>query len=350
LENKEAVTIVIPAYNAENFITDAVKSCFTQIYRPLQVVVVNDCSTDNTPSIVTELSQTLQSRDFELRLVNLEANKGAANALNEGFSHSKGAFLCWLSADDMFIDKKKISKQVTCMKKNDAVWSYCNYAYTGPDCASAKLNKPCYIPFLSFLDPLFIRDSELRLMLLLFRNPINGSSIMINKNTVKKYGQFDPATRNVDLDGDLWMRYTALNLRLAMVKGAFVFYRVHSMQTSKKEVQMLYGCDLTRVRMLQTLHESGKLPRLIKKFTPFLPFIVETHYHRARPFVSKYLFKYMIDNKKQFDPLLIKYVQRSLDSVEKHIERTQLNVKGFEKNLNTFNQTPTFQRFKKLYV
>ena len=197
------VTVVIPAYNAEEFIEDAVKSCFNQTYRPMETIVVNDGSTDTTANEVKVLADTLYRNDFKLRLIDIGKNVGAANALNVGFSSAEGAYICWLSADDIFIDREKIEKQIGYMKRTGADWAYFRDFYSGSNISTARLVKSSYLPRLRIFDPLFIRDSDLRLAMLFFRNPINGSSVVIKKDCVESYGQFDPSTRNVDGDGDL---------------------------------------------------------------------------------------------------------------------------------------------------
>ena len=247
---KELVSVVIPAYNAERFIEDSVKSCFNQTYRPIEVVVVDDGSTDATPDLVNDLCDSVPDNEVELRMIDIGENKGAANALNVGFSNAQGNHICWLSADDMFLDERKVERQVNFMSRTGALWSYFKGSYVGETVPTATLTRSSFLPYARIMDPLFIRDHELRLMMLLFRNPINGSSVMIRKDCIAQHGQFDPITKNVDADGDLWMRYSALKLKLTALNGAAVFYREHPVQTSKKKSLMIYGCELTRMRIL----------------------------------------------------------------------------------------------------
>lgn len=345
LENKETVSVIIPAYNAEAFITEAIKSCAAQTYRPIEVVVVNDGSTDATPTIVKKIGNTLRSK-IELNLTDVNPNQGAANALRIGFSNAKGKFVCWLSADDLFIDKEKVARQVQCMERTDAAWSYYRYFYAGSNLSNARLLKPSYLPWLGLLDPIFVRDADLRLMLLLFKSPINGSSIMIRKECIEKYGTFDPVTRNVDGDGDLWMRYSSLGLKVVALNGAPVFYREHPMQTSKKQLVMLYGCDLTRLRMLSFLERGGRLVGLIKKFALFFPLVVETNYHKARPFVSEFLFKYIIDHKKELGKILSIYAQKALKDVETEIDQFGLDRKKCAHEAEIFKHSSAFKSFE----
>jgi len=296
----ELVSIVIPAYNAEGYIRDALKSCFSQTYRPIEIVVVNDGSTDHTVNVVNTLHASIADSKVTLKVIDIGENKGAANALNVGFSKAEGEYTCWLSADDIIIDKRKTQKQINYMKKTEALWSYFKDFVTGITLQNAKLARNSYLPHMRFSDPLFIKSHDLRLMILLFSNPINGSSIMIRRDCINSYGQFDPITKNVDGDGDLWLRYSALKLKLKVLNGATVFYRQHPTQTSKKISSMIYGCELTRMRMLLTLDKKGELVNLIKKFTPFFPAIFAAKLHLERPFVSEFLFNYILGKRKKF--------------------------------------------------
>ena len=340
------VTVVIPAYNAEEFIEDAVKSCFNQTYRPMETIVVNDGSTDATANEVRILADALYSSDFELRLIDIGKNMGAANALNVGFSNAKGAYVCWLSADDIFIDREKIKKQIRCMKRTEADWGYFRDFYSGANTSTARLVKSSYLPRLRILDPLFIRDADLRLAMLLFRNPVNGSSVMIKKDCVESYGQFDPSMRNIDADGDLWMRYSALKLELCALKGASVFLREHEKQTSKRKEHMMYGSELTRIRILRALEKKGNLTKVIKKFTPFLPIILKAKNHFERPLVSEFLFNYIIENKNKFNYLLFKSAQRSLTDVKNHRNYQSIDKNKFAEDLELLTRSDTFAKFE----
>jgi len=350
MNQKGSVSVVIPAYNAAEFIKDSVNSCFNQTYRPLEVIVVNDGSGDSTLQTAQELSESIQDSQLELRTIDIGKNKGVANALNVGFSSAKGVYVCWLSADDMFIDKEKIQKQVTNMYKTKAAWSYYRDFYAGFSLSSAIPVSGSYLPHLRLLDPLFIPDSDLRLMMLLFRNPINGSSIMIQSESVEEYGQFDPIVRNVDADGDLWMRYSALGAKLNVLKGAAVFYREHAAQTSKKKAPMMHGCELTRMRMLLTLEKKGDLARLVKKFAPYFLMVLRTKQHFNRPFTSEFLFDYIVNHGWKFNRLFVKLIRRSSTKLRKHPNYTLLDKNRFFSDLELFRKSYTFKRFEEVFL
>jgi glycosyltransferase involved in cell wall biosynthesis len=340
------VTVVIPAYNAEEFIEDSVKSCFNQTYRPIETIVVNDGSTDTTANKVKALADTLYRNDFDLKLIDIRKNMGAANALNVGFSNAEGTYICWLSADDIFIEREKIQKQINYIKKNRADWGYFRDYYSGSNISTSRLVKSSYLPRLRILDPLFIRDSYLRLGMLLFRNPINGSSVVIKKKCVETNGQFDPITRNIDGDGDLWMRYSALKLKLCTLKGAPVFYREHGKQTSKRKESMMHGSELTRMRILLTLEKYNKLAKIIRKLALFFPIILKAKQHFERPLVSEFLFSYIVENKNKFNYLLLKIAQQSLKDVKKHKNYQSIDKIKFAEDLKLLMRSDVFADFE----
>lgn len=100
MEENPLVSIVIPAYNAEAFIKDAIESAYSQSYRPIEVIVVDDGSTDNTWNIINELKMP------DLVLIHQD-NKGLSSARNKGLSISKGYFIKFLDADDQLLDGLK---------------------------------------------------------------------------------------------------------------------------------------------------------------------------------------------------------------------------------------------------
>lgn len=100
------ISIIIPCYNCELYVTDTLNSVFKQDYRPLEVICVNDGSKDNTLKI---LNSILVPEGIVFKIITIE-NKGASAARNIGFNESKGEIIQFLDADDL-ITKEKLSAQ-----------------------------------------------------------------------------------------------------------------------------------------------------------------------------------------------------------------------------------------------
>jgi glycosyltransferase involved in cell wall biosynthesis len=322
----DLVTIVIPAYNAERYVADAIRSVFCQSYRPLEIVVVDDGSTDSTAKIANLLS-TAAPPEVSVVTVRLAKNSGAANALNLGFGKANGEYICWLSADDMYLDRDKTQSQVSAINRSGGLWSYYRDFYSGT-MTHARLVRPSYLPpfhhsmraveIVRLLDFVFARDCELRLIALLFRNPINGSSIMIRKQCISQYGQFDPILRNVDADADLWMRYSALGAKANAVTGAPVFVREHPSQTSKQGREMRFGSSVTRLRILTALERTNRLLRILKRNAHFLSWFL---FRRAfgMPVSAKYISNYILNNRHEFDGITRRFARIGYRNASKQV-------------------------------
>lgn len=98
------ITVLIPAYNAQRTILRALRSVIAQTLQPIEVIVIDDGSIDNTISVVKEFSHQLRP-DF-LKLVKLDSNHGAYYARNVGWELASGEFLAFLDSDDSWHPRK----------------------------------------------------------------------------------------------------------------------------------------------------------------------------------------------------------------------------------------------------
>lgn len=112
--NLKMVSVIMPAYNAERTIEKAIKSILIQSYTNLELIVVNDASTDNTKEIVTNLIH----QDPRIKLINLEENKGVGVARNEGLKIAKGDFIALQDADDISLKDRLIKQLVPIIEKS----------------------------------------------------------------------------------------------------------------------------------------------------------------------------------------------------------------------------------------
>lgn len=119
---KELVSIIIPVYQAENFIVQTIETIKQQTYENWEAIFVDDDSTDNSTAIIKkEVSD-------KIKLIKLNKNRGPAIARNIGIDKAKGRYICFLDADDLW-EKTKIEQQVEFMKKKQCTFSYTSYYY-----------------------------------------------------------------------------------------------------------------------------------------------------------------------------------------------------------------------------
>lgn len=118
---EELVSIIMPAYNSEAFIKESIQSVLNQTYKNWELIIVDDCSNDNTVNVVKSF------KDERIRILILDQNSGAAAARNKGIEAAAGEFLAFLDSDDLWT-KEKLEKQLTFMKDNNYHFTCTQYA------------------------------------------------------------------------------------------------------------------------------------------------------------------------------------------------------------------------------
>lgn len=240
-----------------------------QTHRPMELIVVDDSSPDHTGEVAEDLARVLTEPGFEVRVVHHPANLGGAGALVTGFGIARGDYVCWLSADDAYVCPEKTARQIQVMAAG-ADLSYSSVNYWGD---SAKTGESVEIHWSGrswVRDEWYLENPLWCLLSLNIGNPINGSSVMIRRETLQRLGTFDASLRNIDQDGDLWLRLSALGARFTVVEGASVFYRIHPGQTTNQTEAVDWGCALTRARVLLALREAAALGHVLDRAWPAL--------------------------------------------------------------------------------
>lgn len=100
LSKEPLVSVIIPTFNRERFLREAIESVLNQSYRNVEILVVDDGSTDNTSAVLASYSQDSRLRHF------YQKNQGQAVAKNHGLAESKGEFVCFLDSDNRWLQGK----------------------------------------------------------------------------------------------------------------------------------------------------------------------------------------------------------------------------------------------------
>lgn len=117
------VSVILPAYNASNYIREAIESILNQTYNNFELIIINDGSTDNTLRIINTYD------DSRIKLINNERNKGLIYSLNRGIDVSRGEFIARMDADDIS-HPFRFAKQIKVMNQNSDIvvcGTYINY-------------------------------------------------------------------------------------------------------------------------------------------------------------------------------------------------------------------------------
>lgn len=173
------VSVVIPAYNAAKYLPEALDSVFQQTYAPIEVIVVDDGSTDNTASLLVEYGT-------RIKLI-CKPNGGIGSARNAGMRAATGSMIAFLDADDIWLSHK-IEYQVAIMC-DDVMMCGSSGSETDPNGTQVRLE---------------------RYHNMLVNNPFSASSVMILAKCLARVGNFvqDRRYHGVE-DWDMWLRISA---------------------------------------------------------------------------------------------------------------------------------------------
>jgi len=220
--------VVIPTYNQASYLRESIDSVLTQTYPALETIVVDDGSTDGTPAV-------LASYDDRIRAIRQD-NHGAAHALNRGIKEARGTFVCWLSSDDAFLPDK-IEVQVEAFAA-DPELGLCFTGFDTIDSSGAFRADKSDIP---------LAHSDL-FVAVFWKNPINGSTVMIPRRVLDEVGAFDESLR-ADVDAEMWFRVLA-RYRARHIAGVHLHYRVHDQSLSADRGLMHRSKTAVRRRIL----------------------------------------------------------------------------------------------------
>jgi glycosyltransferase involved in cell wall biosynthesis len=204
---KPDITVVMPAYNVESFISESIQSILRQTYKNFKLVVIDDASTDRTLEIVQSFS------DSRIQIVAHKINKGLINILNEVYSTIKTPFLARMDADD-YCDSKRLELQLEFMKENTEV-GICGTHYTFFGARSETI----YMPL----------NNDDILLKLLEGCPVLHGSMMIRLSSLSQI-KFNT---NYTYAEDYGMFCESFpDLKLANINKVLYYYRVETHNTS----------------------------------------------------------------------------------------------------------------------
>lgn len=199
------ISVIIPVYNAEVFLEEALLSIQKQAYEPLEIIVVDDGSTDKTAEIATSFSDNVRYVDQE--------NSGPALARNKGLRMAQGEIIAFLDADDLW-PNNKIEIQLAYFIKNpllEIVVGRVQYLLLSEIIYNKKTFKEFAQPSVG----------------------VNLGAGLYRKSVFEKLGYFDPALR-LSEDVDLFMRIRENGISMAMIEAVTLYYRIHENNISRE--------------------------------------------------------------------------------------------------------------------
>lgn len=239
------VSVIIPVYNGENYIREALESVFAQTFRDLEVIVVNDGSTDRTEEYL---------RSYSGRIVYLtNGHKGPGPSRNLGIKAARGDLIAFLDADDLWLPKK-IQRQVEVAERYPEFGVITTDAavfdHSGILAASSKGGEP-------------IASGHV-IEKLLFRNWIGLSCAMVRRECLQKVGGFDEDPFVTGEDWVLWMRIAA-DYPVYFVDEVLVHYRLHPQSYSRANLEKQFLDLLINLQKIERIPYFAERPQLLRE-------------------------------------------------------------------------------------
>ena len=205
------VSVIIPAYNGDRFIGEAINGVLNQTYKDYEIIVVDDGSTDNTAQIVNQYGDRIQYFS--------QANQGVAASRNFGFKAAVGEYIAFLDQDDVFLPHK-LDSQVALLEQNPSLgmvnsgWSIVNQQGE----------------FQSEVQP-WLQIPDLSLANLIIWKPVFLGAMLFRRNWLERSPGFNPALEQTP-DVDLVLRLAAMGCTADWVEETTVKYRQHEENAS----------------------------------------------------------------------------------------------------------------------
>jgi hypothetical protein len=218
------ISIAIPVYNGANYLAEAIDSALAQTYSPIEILVINDGSTDQEATRKVAIGYGDRIRYFEKK------NGGVASALNLAIREMKGEWFSWLSHDDLFLPEKT-QKQVEYLSKSPAEIVYGDYSLIDEN-GDVIAGESGVIP-LATKGNMFYQ--------LLSGFPVNGCTTLIHRQVFEQIGLFNedlPTTQ----DYEFWFR-CAKEIDFHLMPEVLIKSRIHADQDTNKKPLRQYECD-----------------------------------------------------------------------------------------------------------
>jgi len=268
VELKPLISIIIPTYNRSKLLTNCITNCLEQTYDNIEILVIDDGSTDATSNVVAELSRK------DARIICFKkVNEGLARALNYGFRLAKGDYLTWTS-DDNYYAKDAIYKMLKFILNKNCAFVYCNYFRFKKD--SPEKLRLYKLPNSGAVD----NDNRV------------GPCFMYSREVWKKTGEFNPETILAE-DYDYWIRVSK-KFTMCHLNEALYFYMEHEDSFSlrfTKEYDILIISILVRLK-----NDIVNIKKAIELFSKFIFEKFRREKPKRRGF--QYLFQRLMSNQK----------------------------------------------------
>ena len=210
------VSIVMPNYNSEKYIKDTICSVLNQTYQNWELLLVDDCSTDNSLSLARSFD------DERIRIFQNETNSGAAVSRNYALKMAKGKWIAFLDSDDLWVPEK-LEKQIVYMTQNDIIFSFTDYDVINEENRIVSHYKP-HLDVCTYTD-------------ILKHNHIGCLTVIFNADSIGKILMPTDAIKREDMA--CWLRIMKKGVKAYCLHENLGQYKIHSNSVSSNKLKMM---------------------------------------------------------------------------------------------------------------
>ena len=247
MDTSPLVSIIVPIFNGEEYLVGTIESVIAQTYLNWEMILVDDCSTDTTPAIVSKFV----GLDARIRNITLESPSGGpALPRNKGLSVASGEYIAFIDADDVWAEEK-LSVQVDCIQLSNADVIHCGASVI--NCTGQQIGNLNSSKKFKCIDLFFGQSNTLMIF-----NPIILSSALL-KNTSDVVFREESQFHAIE-DWLLWIELSLKGKKIRMITENLLSYRDHdnSISSLDGEKQYLKGFYLYSVLLLEGRVGLGK--------------------------------------------------------------------------------------------
>jgi len=243
MEKNTLVSIILPVYNGEKYLSESVESCLNQTYKNIELIIVNDCSTDATLQIANEFAST----DKRVKVVTNKINKRLPASLNIGHNLATGNMLTWTSDDNLYLSNA-IEVMVSTIVNRNADFVYTNFIQIDENSNELRT--------------FYLEEPQE----LLWRNVV-GACFLYKKNVYKNNKGYNEELFMVE-DYDFWLR-AFMKHKFIHINKILYKYRVHSQSLTNEinivnsEKQLIFVNN--KYKMYSSVFNEYKFPNELQK-------------------------------------------------------------------------------------
>lgn len=216
-KNEALVSIVMPAYNCEKYVTEAIDSVLAQTHKSWELLVIDDGSKDNTPQIINEYG----NKDFRIKPFSSDKNTGVSATRNRGIELASGDWIAFLDSDDMW-EPTKLEKQLKIAEKESAEFLFTRASYINEEGESFK--------------GIFEVPEKLSYKKLRNHNIISCSSVLVKR---KYFENIKMEKDEMHEDYAVWLRILKLGVIAYGVNEPLLIYRISRNSKSGNKIKTI---------------------------------------------------------------------------------------------------------------